>query len=104
MATNRNIVMNYFNGIDYDTLYPQTLYSNITDIASNTYTQSQIDNMISEIDSKATSASSLASSLNTKIGSITVSILGNGTYNMAAGSKKILLFTVPSSYIKKCFY
>ena len=30
MATNRNIQMNYYNGTDYDTLYPQANYQNMT--------------------------------------------------------------------------
>ena len=34
MATTRNIQMQYFNGMDYDTLYPQTLVDNINGVLS----------------------------------------------------------------------
>ena len=34
MATNKNITMKQFNGVDYDTLYPKTIASQIDDVYS----------------------------------------------------------------------
>ena len=34
MATNKNITMKQFNGVDYDTLYPKTVVSQIDDVYS----------------------------------------------------------------------
>lgn len=34
MATNKNITMKQFNGVNYDTLYPKTIASQIDDVYS----------------------------------------------------------------------
>ena len=53
MATNRNIQMNYFNGTDYDSLYPQTnmsLVSGLSKEISNINSQfSTVNNSIARI-------------------------------------------------------
>lgn len=38
MATNKNITMKQFNGVDYDTLYPKTIASQIDDVYSKSET------------------------------------------------------------------
>lgn len=38
MATNKNITMRQFNGVDYDTLYPKTIASQIDDVYSKSET------------------------------------------------------------------
>ena len=35
MATNRNIQMNYYNGTDYDVLYPETVMSQVSGLADS---------------------------------------------------------------------
>ena len=47
----KNIQMNYFNGNDYEELYPQSLLNNITDWANVLYNKTQTDNLISNLDS-----------------------------------------------------
>ena len=75
MATNRNIQMNYFNGVDYDVLNPRTTIGNISDWNSAIYSKS-------EIDSKD---SALQSTLMNQISSVQNSLdsildVNNGTY------------------------
>lgn len=41
MATNKNITMKQFNGVDYDTLYPKTIASQIDDV----YSKDEISNL-----------------------------------------------------------
>ena len=47
MAT-YNIQMEYFNGSSYDTLQPQTILNNIIDWASNLYSQTEVNNLLSQ--------------------------------------------------------
>ena len=39
MATNKNITMKQFNGVDYDTLYPKTIASQVDDV----YSKNEVD-------------------------------------------------------------
>lgn len=50
MATNKNITMKQFNGIDYDTLYPKTIASQIDDV----YSKSEVDAAIQKAGMKKT--------------------------------------------------
>lgn len=45
MATNKNITMKQFNGVDYDTLYPKTIASQVDDV----YSKSEVDAAIAAI-------------------------------------------------------
>lgn len=47
MATNRNIQMNYFNGVDYDVLNPSTVMNQINDWGDFVYGKSEVDNLLS---------------------------------------------------------
>ena len=67
MATNRNIQMNYYNGTDYDVLYPQS-------------TIAQISNLQSSLNSK------LNLSGGTMTGNLTLK--GNPTSNLMAATKQ----------------
>ena len=51
MATNRNIQMNYFNGVDYDMLNPRTTVGNISDWNSVIYSKGEVDSKDSTIQS-----------------------------------------------------
>lgn len=41
MATNKNITMKQYNGVDYDTLYPKTIASQIIDLTNEYYNKTQ---------------------------------------------------------------
>lgn len=45
MASNKNITMRQFNGIDYDYLYPRTTTDQVSGLYDNIYTKSQSDGL-----------------------------------------------------------
>ena len=47
MATNRNIQMNYFNGVDYDVLNPSTVMGQINDWSEYVYGKDIVDDLLS---------------------------------------------------------
>ena len=65
---NYNIQMEYFNGSSYDILQPQTILNNITDWASNLYSRTEVNNLLSQ---KANS--STVSSLETIVNNMRIS-------------------------------
>ena len=109
MATTRNIQMQYFNGTDYDTLYPQTQYSNIIGTPSlsfsnitGTVTTSQLPTIpINKGGTGQTSASAGLGALT--YGASTTSSLSNSYYfAVASGSttgRKVSMSTL-GNYIK----
>lgn len=54
MATNKNITMKQFNGVDYDTLYPKTIASQIDDVYSKSETLSNSTQSIMGLGNDAT--------------------------------------------------
>lgn len=50
MATNKNITMKQFNGVDYDTLYPKTIASQVDDVYSKSETKAVITEAIAAAD------------------------------------------------------
>ena len=57
MGTVKNVEMNYFNGADYDVIYPQSLLENITDWENDIYDKTQIDDIKSELQNNITTVS-----------------------------------------------
>ena len=78
---NYNIQMEYFNGSSYDVLQPQTILNNITDWASNLYSQSQINDLLNQKanSSQIDSLQSQITSLNSKVGGLGIRA-GTTTY------------------------
>ena len=54
MATNKNITMKQFNGVDYDTLYPKTIASQVDDVYSKSETLSNSTQSIMGLGNDAT--------------------------------------------------
>ena len=46
MATNKNITMRQYNGVDYDTLYPKTIASQVDDVYNKSETRECINLVI----------------------------------------------------------
>ena len=77
MATNRNIQMNYFNGIDYDVLNPRTTVGNISDWNSAIYSKSEVDSKINTVNSKVGDLK------------ITFSYIANCVFNISANASVV---------------
>lgn len=50
----RNIEMNYYNGSNYEVLYPSVMMNNIGDWNSKVYSKSEIDSKVSEVNTTVT--------------------------------------------------
>lgn len=46
MATNKNITMRQYNGVDYDTLYPKTIAAQVDDVYNKSETREYINSVI----------------------------------------------------------
>ena len=66
MATTRNIQMQYFNGTDYDTLYPNTLINNVEGLSNYT---SQISNLVQDVSSLTSTVQSVQEAVDNKMDS-----------------------------------
>lgn len=96
MATNRNIQMNYFNGVDYDVLNPRTTVGNISDWNSAIYSKG-------EVDSKINTVNSSINNVNSKVGNLQYSlelIVSGCVFNVPAKSTGGL-FTFPFNLLEQ---
>lgn len=97
----KNIEMNYFNGNEYEVLYPSVTMGNIGDWNDYVYSKSKVDNIINPIRSTANTAlstaqqaQSTANRVSSKIGNYSVTKIGS----YVLGRSQTLLFTLTTLY------